>query len=601
MSSQSYSVNQLMVDDLLSMIRIGDIAIPEIQRPFVWQDNKVTELIDSLYKGYPIGYIITWKSPNAKLKDGSKSEGKKILIDGQQRITALRAAILGETVKRDDYSNKTIRVAYDPIEHKFATSGSVETNNPRWIKDISPILNGQKKLHSFVREYCQLNPTIDEDLIYDEIDALRDILKRPVGVIELPGSLDIEIVTEIFIRINSKGVTLNQADFVMSTIAANESYGGNMLRKCIDHFSELAVRPDIYSSLMQNDVDFAESKYRPQIDWLRKENDDIYDPSYVDILRVAFAVKFSRGKMSDLVNLLSGRNFETREFEENIKEDTYSKLTEGVCAFINETNFKRFIMIIRSAGFCHTKLIRSQNTLNFAYILFLKLREKGCKPELIEKYVRRWFVYSILTGRYSEAPACKFDYDSKQVDKYTDFGEFLAEVEAADLSDAYWDVKAIQQLNTSVASSPVFNAFLASQCFQNRRGFLSTAISVQNMIEQKGDVHHIFPREYLKANGLTRSDYNQVANYIYTQTEINIQIGKKAPADYLGYVQDVQCQGGVTKYGGIININELQANLCNDCCLPDDLASMDVSRYQEFLAKRRVLIAQRLKEYYFSL
>lgn len=601
MSSQSYSVNQLMVDDLLSMIRIGDIAIPEIQRPFVWQDNKVTELIDSLYKGYPIGYIITWKSPNAKLKDGSKSEGKKILIDGQQRITALRAAILGETVKRDDYSNKTIRVAYDPIEHKFATSGSVETNNPRWIKDISPILNGQKKLHSFVREYCQLNPTIDEDLIYDEIDALRDILKRPVGVIELPGSLDIEIVTEIFIRINSKGVTLNQADFVMSTIAANESYGGNMLRKCIDHFSELAVRPDIYSSLMQNDVDFAESKYRPQIDWLRKENDDIYDPSYVDILRVAFAVKFSRGKMSDLVNLLSGRNFETREFEENIKEDTYNKLTEGVCAFINETNFKRFIMIIRSAGFCHTKLIRSQNTLNFAYILFLKLREKGCKSELIEKYVRRWFVYSILTGRYSEAPESKFDYDSKQVDKYTDFGEFLAEVEAADLSDAYWDVKAIQQLNTSVASSPVFNAFLASQCFQNRRGFLSTAITVQNMIEQKGDVHHIFPREYLKANGLTRSDYNQVANYIYTQTEINIRIGKKAPADYLGYVQDVQCQGGVTKYGGIININELQANLCNDCCLPDDLASMDVSRYQEFLTKRRVLIAQRLKEYYFSL
>lgn len=601
MSSQSYSVNQLMVDDLLSMIRIRDIAIPEIQRPFVWQDNKVTELIDSLYKGYPIGYIITWKSPNAKLKDGSKSEGKKILIDGQQRITALRAAILGETVKRDDYSNKTIRVAYDPIEHKFATSGSVETNNPRWIKDISPILNGQKKLHSFVREYCQLNPTIDEDLIYDEIDALRDILKRPVGVIELPGSLDIEIVTEIFIRINSKGVTLNQADFVMSTIAANESYGGNMLRKCIDHFSELAVRPDIYSSLMQNDVDFAESKYRPQIDWLRKENDDIYDPSYVDILRVAFAVKFSRGKMSDLVNLLSGRNFETREFEENIKEDTYNKLTEGVCAFINETNFKRFIMIIRSAGFCHTKLIRSQNTLNFAYILFLKLRENGCNPELIEKYVRRWFVYSILTGRYSEAPESKFDYDSKQVDKYTDFGEFLAEVEAADLSDAYWDVKAIQQLNTSVASSPVFNAFLASQCFQNRRGFLSTAITVQNMIEQKGDVHHIFPREYLKANGLTRSDYNQVANYIYTQTEINIQIGKKAPADYLGYVQDVQCQGGVTKYGGIININELQANLCNDCCLPDDLASMDVSRYQEFLAKRRVLIAQRLKEYYFSL
>jgi len=258
-------------------------------------------------------------------------------------------------------------------------------------------------------------------------------------------------------------------------------------------------------------------------------------------------------------------------------------------------------MIIRSAGFCHTKLIRSQNTLNFAYILFLKLREKGCKPELIEKYVRRWFVYSILRGRYSMSPESNFDYDAKQIDKYDDFGEYLAEVESAELSDAYWDFGVVQQLNTSVASSPAFNVFLASQCFQNRKGFLSTAITVQNMIEQKGDVHHIFPREYLKANGLTRSDYNQVANYIYTQTEINIQIGKKAPSDYLGYVQNVQCQGGATKYGGITNINELQANLCNDCCLPEDLATMDVSRYQEFLAKRRQLIAQRLKDYYFSL
>ena len=121
------------------------------------------------------------------------------------------------------------------------------------------------------------------------------------------------------------------------------------------------------------------------------------------------------------------------------------------------------------------------------------------------------------------------------------------------------------------------------------------------MIEQKGDVHHIFPREYLKSQGLTRSDYNQVANYIYTQTEINIQIGKKAPNEYLAYVQDVQCQGGNTKYGGITNIDELKDNLRNDCCLPDNLATMNISNYQEFLNQRRILIAKRLKEYYYSL
>ena len=601
MATQNYSVNQFLVSNLLSMVQMGEIAIPEIQRPFVWKPDKVTELIDSLYNGFPIGYIITWQSPNVKLKDGNSSAGKKILIDGQQRITALRAAILGQTVKNLDYQDVRIQVAYHPIEHKFATLNAAIKKDPAWIKDIAPILSGEVKPSAVRKEYLALNPDVDEDEIEAAIDTLKEISNKQVGVIELSGNLDIERVTEIFIRINSKGVPLNQADFVMSTIAANETYGGNLLRKCIDHFSELAVRPEFYTILMENDKEFAESHYRPQVDWLRKENDDIYDPSYVDILRVALAVKFSRGKMADLVSLLSGRNFETREFEEQIKEDTYKQLADGVCSFINETNFKRFVMIIRSAGFCNSRLIRSQNTLNFAYILFLKLREKKYKPELIEKYVRRWFVYSILRGRYSMSPESNFDYDAKQIDKYDDFGKYLAEVEAADLSDAYWDFGAIQQLNTSIDSSPIFNVFLASQCFQNRKGFLSTAITVQDMISQKGDVHHIFPREYLKSKGMSRSEYNQVANYVYTQTEINIKIGKKAPKDYLGYVNDVQCAGGETMYGGITDLAALQANLVGDCCVPVDVIGMSIDDYPTFLEERRKLIAQRLKEYYFSL
>ena len=600
-SEQNYSVNQYLVSNLLSKVQIGEIAIPEIQRPFVWEPDKVTELIDSLYNGFPIGYIITWQSPNVKLKDGNSSVGKTILIDGQQRITALRAAILGETVKNKDYADVRIQVAYHPLEHKFATLNAAISKDPTWIKDISPLLNGSVKASQVRKEYCALNPDANEDTIEDSIEALKAVVNKQVGVIDLSGNLDIERVTEIFIRINSKGVPLNQADFVMSTIAANEGLGGNLLRKCIDHFSELAVRPEFYNTLMQNDKEFADSEYKPMVEWLRKENDDIYDPSYVDILRVAFTSKFSRGKMADLVSLLSGRNFETRAFEDHIKVDTYKRLTDGVCQFINETNFKRFIMIIRSAGFCHTKLIRSQNTLNFAYILFLKLREKGYKPELIEKYVRRWFVYSILRGRYSASPESNFDYDAKQIDKYEDFGEYLKEVEAAELSDAYWDFGAIQQLNTSVASSPIFNVFLASQCFQNRKGFLSTAITVQNMIEQKGDVHHIFPREYLKSKGFNRSEYNQVANYVYTQTEINIQIGKKAPADYLGYVKNVQCNGGETKFGGIVDSETLKNNLVGDCCIPESTAEMTIDNFSTFLELRRKLIAQRLKEYYFSL
>ncbi len=600
MTDQNYSVNHYTISNLLNFVQTGEIAIPEIQRPFVWEKDKVTKLIDSLYRGFPVGYIVTWQNPSVKLKDGTTSVGKKIIIDGQQRITALRAAILGETVKNKDYGDETITVSYNPQERVFATQNASIKKDSAWIPDISKVLDESKKNSVLRKEYCALNPDADEDDFDDAIDMLKSIKNRQIGLIELSGNLDIESVTEIFIRINSEGVPLNQADFVMSTIAANESYGGNELRKCIDYFCQLAIRPEFYTKLQQNDKEFTASEYFQPISWLKNENDDIYDPGYVDLLRVAFTHKFNRGRMSDLVSLLSGRNFETRENEEWIKEDTYKKLKEGVRAFINETNFKRFVMIIRSAGFCQARLIRSQNALNFAYILYLKLREKGYKDELIEKYVRRWFVYSILRGRYSASPESNFDYDVKQIEN-RDFGEYLAEVEAAELSDAFWDFGLVQSLNTSVASSPVFNVFLASQCKMNKLGFLSTGVSVKDMIENKGDVHHIFPKEYLKSHGMERSEYNQVANYVYTQTEINIRIGKKSPDDYLKYVMETQCAGGETKYGGIQSIEHLKKNLLEDCCIPLETAGMNYTNFSDFLALRRKLIAQRLKEYYFAL
>ncbi len=596
---QKYSVNHYLVSALLNYVDNKEIAIPEIQRPFVWDASKVRDLIDSLYQGYPIGFIVTWQNPDVKLKDGSVSAGKKILIDGQQRVTALTAAILGHTVKNTDYEDVRIKIAFNPKTEKFEVSNPAIEKDVTWIPDIAPFLSGKQKQSALRKSYCSLNPDVDEDEFDELLEGLKEIKTKEVGVIQLAGNLDIDAVTEIFIRINSQGVPLSQADFVMSKIAANESYGGNLLRKCIDHFSHLAAKPEFYGKLKENDTEFVNSEYFQPISWLRNENDDIYDPSYVDILRVAFTYKFGRGKMSDLVSLLSGRNFETRGFEQSIEENTYRQLKAGVMDFISETNFKRFLMIVRSAGFCHTKLIRSQNVLNFGYILYLKLRSQKYAPEKIEKYVRRWIVMSFLTGRYSSSPESQFDYDIKQTDSRP-FEDFLRDVENARLSDAFWDVELPQRLDTSIASSPVFNVFLASQCKMGVRGFLSTDITVKDLIEQRGDVHHIFPRQYLKDNGLSRGQYNQVANYVYVQSEINIKIGKKAPADYLGYIVNQQCHGGPCKYGGITDITDLEKNMIENC-IPAGVVSITLGDYPIFLAERRALIAKRLKEYYFAL
>ena len=431
-----------------------------------------------------------------------------------------------------------------------------------------------------------------------QIENLKKIMDRPIGLIELGHNLEIETVTEIFIRINSAGVPLNQADFAMSKIASNESLGGITLRKSIDYFCHLVRAPEFFDLIKNGDQEFAKTEVFQKISWLKNENEDLYEPSYSDMLRVAFTSEFNRGKLADLVSLLSGRNFETREFEEQIARDSFSKLGEGVEKFVNETNFKRFLMVIKSAGFSSPDLIRSTNAVNFAYVLFLKLKSQGYNPSEIEKYVRKWFVMSLLTERYSASPESQFDYDLRNIST-RGFKEVFGEIEAGDLSEAFWENTFLQNLRTPVASSPYFNLFLAAQVKFNDKGFLSRDITVQDMIAQRGDIHHIFPREYLKMKGFRREEYNQVANYVYAQSEINIKVGKKSPKEYFSDVLK-QCSGGELIYGGINDMDVLKKNLKNNC-VPEEVFTMEAADYRSFLEKRRLLMSKKIKEYYISL
>ncbi|MCK5904313.1 MAG: DUF262 domain-containing protein [Gammaproteobacteria bacterium] len=596
--SQKYSVNQHLIETLISWVKSGEIAIPEIQRPFVWSATKVRDLMDSLYQGYPVGYIIAWRNPTVKLKDGSYAEGKKVLIDGQQRVTALQAAIAGQQVVNKHYKQIRIRIAFNPITEKFEVANPAITKDKEWFSDIAPIINGELKAHKVAREYLKVNPSVDEDLIYERLDRLTDIVKKQIGLIELAPDLDIETVTDIFIRINSKGVVLSQADFVMSKIAANEEFEGNTLRKAIDYFCHLAIAPEFYAHIENNDSEFVKTNYFKTMRWLRQENDDLYDPSYSDLLRVSFTSRFNRGRLADLVGLLSGRNFETRTYEKQIEADSFKLLEEGVYEFINQTHFKRFLMIIRSTGFVDKGLIRSQNTLNFAYIVYLKLkRDLGNEP-LIETWVRRWFVMSILTGRYSSSPESKFDQDIKNIAEQP-FAELLESVEAAELSDTFWSVGLVQSLKTSTINSPVFKSFLAAQAYLNDKGFLSKDISVRDMLISHGDIHHIFPRKYLIKQGFTRTKYNQVANLVYLQQEINIKIGANAPSEYIKAVFE-QCDTKDATYGAITDKKQLMENLQLNC-LPSDIKAYQLENYDDFLLQRRKAMASKIKSYYFAL
>lgn len=598
--STKFEVNNVSISTLLGYVKDGTIAIPEIQRPFVWDSTKVRNLIDSLYKGYPVGYIITWKNPEVRLKDGSKSEGKQILIDGQQRITALTAALLGQQVLNNNYKKVRIKIAFNIKTEEFQTLNPAIEAQESWIPDISAFMeDGSINTWEFITNYSK-KFDIEPNKVNERINKLIQIKNISIGRIELGSSLDIDTVTEIFIRINSAGVVLSQADFAMSKISVNKEYNGNEIRKTIDYFCHLAKNPIDYDNIKNNDPEFTKIDASNKISWIKDKSEDIYRPSYVDILRVAFTYKFKRGKLQDLVSLLSGRDFETREYREDVIEDSYATLSSGINDFVNQSNFERYIMILKSAGAIRDDLIRSQNVVNFGYILYLTLKKRNIRPDLIEKQVRRWIVMSILTQRYASAPESAFDYDIRRLSNSEDILTVIDDEIDRQLNETFWSDILVEYFNTSVVSSPYWKTFLMAQIKLGDRGFLSKDIAVRTLIENRGDIHHIFPKNYLQKNGHdNRGEYNQIANFAMLQTEINIQISDRAPMDYMKSIEK-QCAGEENKFGAINNLEDLKKNMAENC-IPLGFENMTEPDYKDFLLARRKLMAKKIHTYFDSL
>ena len=178
MAKEIFNLRSYNVESILGFIESNEFAIPEIQRPFVWDNTQVKELIDSLYNGFPCGYIIVWQNPTIKTKDGKSSNGRKILIDGQQRVTALMTSIKGLEVLNEDFQKKRIKIAFNPFpiseDKRFEVQTASTINDKKWVPDISEIFSNEFKIRQFEKEYCKNNPTINEDDLDVEIEKLKE-------------------------------------------------------------------------------------------------------------------------------------------------------------------------------------------------------------------------------------------------------------------------------------------------------------------------------------------------------------------------------------------------------------------------------------------
>ena len=540
MRADNYKITQYSVSSILGYVENSQIAIPEIQRPFVWKGEEVRALIDSLYEGYPIGYLIVWQNSQVRVRNFGKGGTKKILIDGQQRVTALMAALLGKEVLDEQYQSHRIRIAFNPLadkgEERFAVCDTKHEEDSRWIPDISIFFRRDFSFRQFEKEYKEANPDEDFTLLEESVDTLKEIVKHQVGVIELSFLLDIDVVSEIFIRINLQGKPLNQEDFVMSKISVNEQYGGDYIRNCIDYFCHLLREPSFYQVLQQNETEFFNSEYGKALTWCQNEEQSLYIPSYADVLKVVLISYFGKTRIGDLVHLLSGRDgekkiFSKKEISKKVSEEAFEKLGAGVKAFVCEENFQGFQKALKKAGYSCSRLLYSQSVLNYCYAMYLLMYRQGIGEKERESLLSKWITMAMITGHYQSGgeSTVQKDYANAQEEG---FASYLAQIEELKLTDEFYNNILSEKFTSTTARTAPFLAYVATQCARGVHSLYSD-VTIEELYKNKTESYQILPKAYLAKCGYkTREIYGQVANLTYISKETKDIIRKKSPVDY---------------------------------------------------------------------
>lgn len=596
MRADNYKITQYSVSSILGYVENSQIAIPEIQRPFVWKGEEVRALIDSLYEGYPIGYLIVWQNSQVRVRNFGKGGTKKILIDGQQRVTALMAALLGKEVLDEQYQSHRIRIAFNPLagkgEERFAVCDTKHEEDSRWIPDISIFFRRDFSFRQFEKEYKEANPDEDFTLLEESVDTLKEIVKHQVGVIELSFLLDIDVVSEIFIRINLQGKPLNQEDFVMSKISVNEQYGGDYIRNCIDYFCHLLREPSFYQVLQQNETEFFNSEYGKALTWCQNEEQSLYIPSYADVLKVVLISYFGKTRIGDLVHLLSGRDgekkiFSKKEISKKVSEEAFEKLGAGVKAFVCEENFQGFQKALKKAGYSCSRLLYSQSVLNYCYAMYLLMYRQGIGEKERESLLSKWITMAMITGHYQSGgeSTVQKDYANAQEEG---FASYLAQIEELKLTDEFYNNILPEKFTSTTARTAPFLAYVATQCARGVHSLYSD-VTIEELYKNKTESYQILPKAYLAKCGYkTREIYGQVANLTYISKETKDIIRKKSPVDYK---EDLEKAIGIEKIRTSLKENGLA----------ETILTANETDVIQILADRRRQMASEIRDFYKTL
>lgn len=561
---------------LLDSIALGIIGLPEIQRPFVWKNAKGRDLFDSMYRGYPVGYLLLWQNANAEGSKGIGVEGKQkhpslLIVDGQQRLTSLYAVVKGKKVIREDYSEEFIEIAFHPLEEKFEVADAAIRKDKHWIPNISRLWSPDTDLFELVDAYLdalkQTREVTADDTkkIRQSIQRLQGLVNYPFRALELLATVNEEQVSQVFVRINSKGQRLNEADFILTLMSVYWDEG----RHELERFSRAAKKPAEGST--------------PYNHFLQ--------PSPDQLLRAAVGYGFKRGRLQYVYSLLRGKDLETGEYSDEGRVTQFARLQEAQACALNLQHWKDFLKCLMNAGFRSGKVITSDTTVLYSYVFYLLGKaEYGLSESQLRRSISRWFFFSSLTGRYTNSPESALESDLIQLRDVKDGVAFLACLDkniAAQLTDDFWRVTLPNDLDTAAARSPSLMAYLAALCLLDAK-VLFSGLKVGSLLDPTTDAyrnslerHHLFPKDWLKSNGFPEiHQTNQIANYALIEWPDNSDISAQSPAVYWPQFNEryTNAEWPTVRYWH---------------ALPEHWETM---KYEDFLRKRRGLIAQVIRD-----
>jgi len=570
------------IRNLIDEIKSNRMRLPEMQRAYVWKSTQVRDLLDSLYRKYPVGTILRWETTQkiptrdfAVSQENTKYESYYLLLDGQQRLTSLKAILCGEPVtvrgrKRpiDIYFNlehpdtieETKVATDDDNETEFEDDDEIkntsdEEENKSRLNDMkrrafvveNPLIKNQKNWISVSGVFA--NKIDEQDIIerYGDIktpeakELLKKYMKRfrdlknienyDFQVKTLPATMTYEEVTEIFVRVNSAGTKLKGSDLALAQITAK--------------WPTVETENEIKEGAL--------IKFDKEVDFCEKHGWSI---STGIVVRTLVAIMTSQSKFRMVPSLTKDE-----------LESAWPKATKALEHALDELK--------------NTFGLETDATLSSPYFIvalsFLYHTKNNILTEAEAKLIKKWFLVANAKGRYSRGSSETYlDQDLTVIKN----GNLQGLLDNLKMQFGRLDFQPIDFENKNTASGIFKTMFTVMRhngaLDWNTPQVLSmTNVANRNQIE----FHHIFPQDFLKGK-YERDEINDIANQTFIVKRTNVLIKNDDPAVYLPEVLKKNGEENFIKH-----------------CIPTDQTLWDINKYPEFITERRRLLTDMLNDY----